>query len=148
MLKDVVQKQMVDAMKSGDKDRKRALSLLLAALKNKEIEKRPNFTEQDELDTVAKMAKQVKESIELTPADRVETIKQLESELEVYKKFMPKQMTEEEIKKIIVEVIDKLQIKGTAAAKNRGIIMHELMPLVKGRADGKLVNQLLIEYLK
>lgn len=148
MLKEVVQKQMMEAMKEGNKEKKTSLSVLSAALKNKEIEKRSELTEQEEIEVVAKMVKQVNESIETAPADRVETIEKLQRELEVYKQFMPEQMSEAEIKETIEGVLDKLGLLGTATPKNKGAIMKELMPLVKGKADGKLVNNLLAEYLK
>lgn len=148
MLKEVVQKQMVEAMKEGNKEKKTSLSVLSAALKNKEIEKRSELTEQEEVEVVAKMVKQVNESLETAPADRVEIIEKLKRELEVYKQFMPEQMTEEKIKETIEVVLDKLGLLGNATPKNKGAIMKELMPLVKGKADGKLVNTLLGEYLK
>lgn len=148
MLKEVVQKQMVEAMKEGNKEKKTSLSVLSAALKNKEIEKRSELTEQEEIEVVAKMVKQVNESLETAPADRVETIEKLQRELEVYKQFMPEQMGEDKIKETIEVVLDKLGLLGTATPKNKGAIMKELMPLVKGKADGKLVNTLLGEYLK
>lgn len=148
MLKELVQKQMMEAMKAGDKEKKTSLSVLSAALKNKEIEKRSELTEQEEVEVVAKMVKQVNESIETAPADRVETIEKLKRELEVYKQFMPEQMSEAEIKETIEKVLDKLGLAGSATPKNKGAIMKELMPLVKGKADGKLVNNLLAEYLK
>ena len=147
MLKETVQKQMMAAMKEGNKEKKTSLSVLLAALKNKEIEKRSELTEQEENEVVAKMVKQVNESIEAAPTDRVDTIEKLKRELELYKQFMPEQMTEGEIKEIIELVLDKLGLTGNVTNKNKGAIMKELMPLVKGKADGKLVNSLLSGYV-
>lgn len=147
MLKETVQKQMMAAMKEGNKEKKTSLSVLLAALKNKEIEKRSELTEQEENEVVAKMVKQVNESIETAPTDRVDTIEKLKRELELYKQFMPEQMTEGEIKEIIELVLNKLGLTGNVTNKNKGAIMKELMPLVKGKADGKLVNGLLSGYL-
>lgn len=150
MLKDTVQKMMVDAMKAGDKELKTTLAGVKSALMNKEIELRgkKDMDTEAEIEVINKLVKQVKESIETAPADRVETIEKLKKELSVYEQFLPEQMTEEEIKDTIEKVLDKLELLGSATAKNKGVIMKELMPLVKGKADGKLVNTLLGEYLK
>lgn len=149
MLKETVQKQMIDAMKAGDKDRKQALSNIVAALKNKEIELRGKgeMNEQAEIDVIAKLVKQVKESIETCPKNRVAMLNSLNNELKIYEEFMPAQMTEEEIKNTIKELVNRLGITGTAAAKAKGMVMMELMPIVKGKADGKLVNKLVTELL-
>lgn len=149
MLKETVQKQMIDAMKSGNKERKQALSNIKAALTNKEIELRGKgeMNEVAEIEAVTKLVKQVKESIETCPKDRIETLNALKKELAVYEEFMPAQMSEDEIKNTLMSVIDKLGIAGNATAKNKGMIMMTLMPLVKGKADGKLVNKIVTDYL-
>lgn len=149
MLKETVQKQMIDAMKSGNKERKQALSNVKAALTNKEIELRGKgeMNEVAEIEAVTKLVKQVKESIETCPKDRIETLNALKKELAVYEEFMPAQMSEDEIKNTLMSVIDKLGIAGNATAKNKSMIMMTLMPLVKGKADGKLVNKIVTDYL-
>lgn len=149
MLKDTVQKMMVDAMKNGDKELKTVLGGIKSALMNKEIELRgkKEMDEEAEIEVINKLVKQVKESIDTAPADRVETIERLTRELKVYEQFLPEQMSEVEINATIEKVLDKLGILGSATSKNKGAIMKELMPLVKGKADGKLVNQLLSGYL-
>lgn len=149
MLKETVQKQMIDAMKSGNKERKQALSNIKAALTNKEIELRGKgeMNEVAEIEAVTKLVKQVKESIETCPKDRIETLNALKKELAVYEEFMPAQMSEDEIKNTLMSVIDKLGIAGNATAKNKSMIMMTLMPLVKGKADGKLVNKIVTDYL-
>ncbi len=149
MLKEKVQKLMVEAMKEGNKERKQALSNIKAALTNKEIECRGKceFNETSEIEAVTKLAKQVRESIEMCPADRVETLAQLKAELAVYEEFLPKQMDETEIRSTIDGVLQELGITN-ATNKDKGQIMKVLMPMVKGKADGKLVNTVLGTYLK
>ena len=149
MLKEKVQKLMVEAMKEGNKERKQALSNIKAALTNKEIECRGKceFNETSEIEAVTKLAKQVRESIETCPTDRVETLEQLKAELAVYEEFLPKQMDEAEIKATIEGVLTELSIT-EPTNKDKGRIMKELMPKVKGKADGKLVNTILGTYLK
>ncbi len=139
---DVVRAEMVAAMKAGDKERKDVLSLLLSALKNKAIDKRADLTEEEENQVVLKEIKQVSETLELTPADREDIITQCKFRIGVLNEFAPKMMDTDEIKAIITEVLASLSID-TPTGKDKGRIMKELMPKVKGKADGKLVNAVL-----
>ena len=139
---DVVRAEMVTAMKAGDKERKDVLSLLLAALKNKAIDKREDLTEEEENQVVLKEIKQVSETLELTPADREDIITQCKFRIAVLNEFAPKMMDADEIKAIITEVLASLAIE-QPTGKDKGRIMKELMPKVKGKADGKLVNDIL-----
>ena len=137
-----VRKAMVEAMKAKDKDRKDTLSMLLAAMKNKAIDKRADLTEEEEIQVVLKEIKQTKESLELTPADRTELIEDYKKRLAVLEEFAPKMMDADEIKAVISGVLADLGIDAPTG-KDKGRIMKELMPKVKGKADGKLVNELL-----
>ncbi|MBQ2986911.1 MAG: GatB/YqeY domain-containing protein [Tyzzerella sp.] len=136
-----VRKAMVDAMKAKDKDTKDALSALLTALKNKAIDKRADLTEEEETQVIMKEIKQTKESLEMTPADRTELIEEFKKRIAVLEQFAPKMMDADEIKAIISGVLAELGID-TPTAKDKGRIMKELMPKVKGKADGKLVNEI------
>lgn len=138
---DEVRAAMVAAMKAKDKERKDSLSMLLSALKNKAIDKREDLTEAEENEVIAKEIKQTTDTLELAPADREDIKEQCSKRIAVYKEFAPAQMGEAEIKATIQTIIDKLGITAPTG-KDRGAIMKELMPLTKGRADGKLVNQL------
>mgnify|MGYP000081470175 CR=1 FL=1 len=138
---DVVRKAMVEAMKAKDKARKDSLSMLLSALKNAEIDKREPLTEEEENAIVKKEIKQTKETLEMTPADRAEIIAECRARIAVLEEFAPKMMDEEEIKTVISSVLSDLELT-TPTAKDKGKIMKELMPKVKGKADGKLVNEL------
>jgi len=138
---EIVRAEMVTAMKAGDKGRKDALSALLAALKNVAIDKRADLTEEEENAVVLKEIKQLKETIELTPADRIDIIEECKLRITVLTEFAPQFMSEEEIKQIITEVLAQLQI-AEPKANDKGKIMKELMPRVKGKADGKIVNEL------
>lgn len=136
-----VRKAMIDAMKAKDKDTKDALSALLTALKNKAIDKRADLTEEEETQVIMKEIKQTKESLEMTPADRTELIEELQKRIAVLEQFAPKMMDADEIKAIISGVLADLGIDAPTA-KDKGRIMKELMPKVKGKADGKLVNEI------
>ena len=134
---DVVRAAMVEAMKAKDKERKDSLSMLLSALKNAQIDKREApLTEDEENAIVKKEIKQVKETIETAPADRADIIDEAKKRLAVYQEFAPADMTEDLIRETIAKVLAELGIEAPTA-KDKGKIMKSLMPLVKGKADGK-----------
>ena len=139
---DEVRNEMMQAMKKKDKPRKDSLSMLLAALKNKAIDKREDLTEAEENEVILKEIKQTQETLDLTPADRTDIIEECQGRIAVYQEFAPKMMDEEEIWVVIQEVLKELGIE-TPTNKDKGKIMKQLMPQVKGKADGKLVNQVL-----
>lgn len=143
---DEVRKAMVDAMKAKDKDTKDTLSLLLAALKNKAIDKRADLTEEEEVQVILKEIKQTKESLEMTPSDRTDMIEECKRRLAVLETFAPKMMDADEIKAVVESVLSELGITAPTA-KDKGRIMKELMPKVKGKADGKLVNDIVGSYM-
>lgn len=143
---DEVRKAMVDAMKAKDKDTKDTLSLLLAALKNKAIDKRADLTEEEEVQVILKEIKQTKESLEMTPSDRTDMIEECKRRLAVLETFAPKMMDADEIKAVVGSVLSELGITAPTA-KDKGRIMKELMPKVKGKADGKLVNEIVGSYM-
>lgn len=139
---ELVRNEMVKAMKEKDKPKKETLSLLLAALKNAEIDKMGILSESEEDAVVQKEIKQTKETLDLAPADRTDIIQECKYRIEVLSQFAPKMMTEEEIEVTIAGVLSDLGIENPTK-KEKGKIMKTLMPMVKGKADGKLVNQIL-----
>lgn len=138
---DEVRSAMVAAMKAGDKERKAALSFLLSALKNKAIDKRADLTEEEEVQVIMREVKQTKETLEMTPEDRTEIIDECKKRLAVLEEYAPKMMDEDEIRSIVQGVLTVLGIEDPEA-KDKGKIMKELMPKVKGKADGKLVSEI------
>ena len=139
---DIVRAAMVQAMKNKDKARKDALSMLLSALKNATIDKREDLTDEESDVVIRKEIKQTKETLDTTPADRVEMIEQCKLRISVYEEFVPKMMDASEIDTVISEVLAELGID-SPTGKDKGRIMKVLMPRVKGKADGKLVNEML-----
>ena len=134
---------MVEAMKAKDKERKDSLSMLLSALKNAQIDKREApLTEDEENAIVKKEIKQTKETLELAPADRADIREEAQARLAVYQEFAPEDLTEEQIAEVIKSVLAELGIENPAPS-DKGKIMKTLMPKVKGKADGKVVNQVL-----
>ena len=139
---DTVRAAMMQAMKDKDKARKDALSLLLSALKSKAIDKRADLTEEEENAVVFREIKQAQETVDTTPADRTEIIEEAKLRIRVYSDFVPRLMDEEEILAVIREVLTELGIE-QPSTKDKGRIMKTLMPRVKGKADGGLVNKVL-----
>ena len=138
---DEVRSAMVQAMKAGDKQTKETLSMLLAALKNKAIDKRADLTEEEETQVVLKEIKQTKETLEMTPPDRTEIIEECNHRLAVLEQYAPQMMDEAQIQEVIQATLAELGIDAPTA-KDKGRIMKTLMPKVKGKADGKLVSDL------
>lgn len=144
---DEVRADMVKAMKAGDKEAKDTLSLLLAALKNKAIDKRADLTPEEETQVVLKEIKQTKETLELTPEHRTDIIEECKKRLAVLESYAPKMMDADEIDAVISETLTELEIDAPTG-KDKGKIMKVLMPKVKGKADGKLVNELLMKRMQ
>ena len=144
-LMDDVRAGMMAAMKNKDKVRKDALSALLSAMKSKAIDNKGELSEDDAIAVVAREIKQLKETMDTAPEAYVEIKEECAAKIAVLSEFMPKQMDVEEIKEVIAGVLAQLGLE-KPEAKQKGIIMKNLMPLVKGKADGKLVNEVLATF--
>lgn len=138
-----IRAEMIAALKRGDKEAKQVYSNILDAL-NKEAKALlvTELTPEQEVTVIKRMVKQISDSIDTCPADREETLAKLKFERDIIVSYMPKQMSEDEINAVISETLAELGID-TPTNKDKGKIMKVLMPKVKGKADGKLVNQLL-----
>ena len=143
---DEVRADMGKAMKAKDKDTKETLSMLLAALKNKAIDKRADLTQEEETQVILKEIKQTKETLDMTPADRTEIIEECNKRLAVLEQYAPKMMDEAEIKEVVASVLAEMGLDAPTA-KDKGKIMKNLMPKVKGKADGKLVNEIVSAFM-
>ncbi|MCX6834693.1 MAG: GatB/YqeY domain-containing protein [candidate division Zixibacteria bacterium] len=140
-----VDKEMIKALKGGDKDRLTVLRGLKSDLKYKKIEVGAELTDEQALETLASAAKKRRESIEQFRAGgREDLVKNEEFELEVISSYLPKQLTEEELRQMAETAIKEV---GADSPKQMGLVMKALMPKIKGRADGKLVNRLISELL-
>lgn len=144
---ETVRAAMVAAMKAQNKPRKNALSMLLSALKNAEIDKREPLTEDEANVVVKKEIKQTQETYDTAPADRQDIRDEAAVRLAVYKEFAPADMSAEQIREVIAQVLAELNIEAPTV-KDKGAIMKVLMPRVKGKADGKVVNETLASMMK
>ncbi|MEW6171425.1 MAG: GatB/YqeY domain-containing protein [Candidatus Omnitrophota bacterium] len=135
-----------EAMKTKDTIKVSILSFLRSELNYAAIEKqKKNLDDQDVLSVIRKQIKQHQDSIEqFQKGNRADLVEKEKKELEILKSYMPQEMPQEEIKKLIEETISAT---GASEMKDMGRLMKELMPKLGGRADGKLVNDLIKERL-
>lgn len=138
-----VQKEMVQALKDKKPERKSTLSMLLSALKLAAKDKRSDLTEEEENNIIMKEIKQTKETQDSMP-DNLEVQEECKMKLEILNEFAPKLMSEEEIIAAIDKVLKDLDLENPTPA-DKGKIMKNLMPIVKGKSDGGLVNKLVSE---
>lgn len=145
MLKNNLEQQMKEALKAGDQIRLSTLRLLLAAIKNEEIAQSREVTDEDVVTVVRRQMKQRRESVEaFRQAGREELARKEEAELAILNTFVPQQLSEEEIRQIVKEVLDQLP---ETERNNFGRVMGATMSKVKGKADGNLVAKVVKELL-
>jgi hypothetical protein len=141
--KEKIGEALKEAMKSKDNALRDTIRLLQAAFKQVEVDTRKDLTEDGEMDILLKEAKKRRESIEeLSKAGR-DTAEEV-YELGVIESFLPKQMSEAEIRELVKAAIAET---GATTQKDMGKVMGKLNPTVKGKADGKLVSQIVKESL-
>jgi len=136
---------MKDAMKSNDKLRLSAIRMMRSAVKNKEIEVRRTLSDEDVIRVIQGMVRKGEESLEqFEKGGRADLVEKEKKEIEILKSFLPQALGQEEILKIIDECIQETQ---ASSLKDLGKVMKSIMPKLGGKADGKLINQLVKEKL-
>ena len=141
-----IQSDMYQAMKSGEKETANTLRNVLAKLKDKQIEKRTDLTQEEEIKTLQTLVKQRKESIDLyQKGGRDELVDQEPKEMDIINSYLPKMMDDEKIKEIVESVIKDT---GASSMADMGKVMPEVMKLGKGLIDGKTAQQFVSEQLK
>lgn len=137
---------MKQALRDGQKFRLTTIRLIRAAIKNQEIELRRPLIDNELLDVISREVKQRRDSLqEFDRAGREDLVQNVKAELEIISEYLPQQLNEEEIKAIVVQTI---QETGASSKADMGKLMGALMPKVKGRADGKLVNGIVQQFLQ
>ncbi|MFD1425661.1 uncharacterized protein YqeY [Kroppenstedtia sanguinis] len=145
-LMEQLNQDMKTAMKNKDKTALTIIRMVRSSIKNREIELKHPLTEEEVLDVVTKELKQQKDSLqEFEQAGREDLAQKARDEIAVLEKYMPEQLTEAELKKIVQEAIAST---GAVSKADMGKVMKAVMPQVKGRADGKWVNRLVQEGLQ
>ena len=133
------------ALRSGDKLRVSVIRLLMALIKNREVEKRGPLTDAEVLQAIVASCKQRQEAIEqYGRGGRQDLVGKESAELEILQSYLPKPLTSEELQAMVLEAIREVQ---ATSLKEMGKVMGVLMPRVTGRADGKVVNTLVREAL-
>ena len=142
MLMERIDLDLKTAMKDKDEARLGTIRMLKAAIKNKEIEKKvKSLPESDLLEVIQKQVKQRRDSIaDFEKANRQDLVKKEASEIKVLEQYLPKPLTEAELKAVIQKAV---QAVGAKTKADMGKVMKEVMPQVTGKADGKQVNQIL-----
>ena len=139
-LREKIDADTKEALKSGAKDKVSTLRMLNAALKNKQIDKRRPLNEEEVIETVRSLIKQRKDSIEMfAKGGRQDLVDKETAEVAVLETYLPQQLAREELEAMVRDAISQT---GAQGARDMGKVMKALIPMVGGRADGKLVSEL------
>lgn len=135
---ETLQKDMIAAMKAKDKEKKDSIATLVSAVKKAGIDAgcREDIPEDMVNQAILKELKSVKEQIDTCPADRTDLLEQYRKRYELYQAYAPAMMSAEEVETYLTEKFAEV-----LATKNKGQIMKTVMPELKGKADGKVINQ-------
>lgn len=145
-LQEKLQEDLKAAMKSKDSRRLSVIRLAKAAIKNTEIAKKKELGDDEVLEVLNREVKQRRDAIpEFQKGNRPDLVESLEAEIAILMEYLPRQMSEEEIRQAAKEAVAAV---GAKDARDMGKVMGALMPKVKGKADGRLVNQVVKELLQ
>lgn len=142
---ETLQKDMVTAMKARNKARKDSISSLVSAIKKAAIDEgcRDDIKEELVNRIIMKELKTVKEQIDSCPADRTDLLEEYQERFNVINEYAPAMMNKDEVKTFIEE-----KFADVIASKNKGMIMKSVMPELKGKADGKVINEVVGEFCR
>ncbi len=145
-LKEKLLEDMKVAMREKDTVKKDTVQLVRAAVLQIEKDKKITLDDEGILDIISKEVKRRRDSIpDYEKGERQDIIKVIKSEIEILLKYLPQQLTEEELEVIIKKAVDDT---GASSMKDIGKIMQEVMPKVKGKADGRMINQIIKKLLE
>jgi uncharacterized protein YqeY len=145
-LKQQIQADVAKAMRSGETQLRDVLRLLLAAIKQVEVDGRQTLDDEGVQSVLRKEIKQRQESIaDFEKAGRAADVQQLQTEMDIISAYLPQMLSRAEIETVAAAVIAEL---GVSDSKSMGQVMSRLMPRLKGRADGRLVNEVVRTLLK
>jgi len=144
-LKQKLTDDLKQAMKSGDEVRRSVIRLLMAAIKNAEIARQASLEDADIFGIIAKEIRQRKESIEaFKQGNRQDLVAREEAELAILEKYLPQQVTREEIVEVARRIIEEVGAEGPG---DKGKVMPKIIAQLKGRADGREINAVVTELL-
>ena len=145
-LKQKLQEDLKSSMKNKDTNKKSVITLIRASIKQYEVDNRVELGDEEITDLIAKQLKQTRDSRdEFAKAGREDLVEKADAEIEILKEYLPLQLSEEELNEIVISTISEV---GATSMKDMKNIMSSIMPKVKGRADGKLINELVKKNLQ
>ena len=145
-LKDILAEDLKESMKSKNKVKKNVVTMVRAAIKQREVDERIELGDADIIDIIAKQVKQKRDSIEeFQKGNRQDLIDLTNEEIKILLDYLPPQLSEDELEKIVKDALNETQAQ---TKKDLGKLMAVIMPKVKGKADGKQVNQIVAKYLQ
>jgi uncharacterized protein YqeY len=145
-LKEVLQQDLKTAMKEKDSLRKNVIIMTRAGILQIEKDKKIDMDDEGVIEVIAKGAKQRKDAIpEYEKGNRLDIVESLQKEIDILMSYLPQQLSDDEVSRIVSDTIVEV---GAQSAKDMGRVMSALMPKVKGRADGKLVNIIVKQQLQ
>jgi len=144
-LEEIIFNDMKKALKGNEKLKLSTLRLIRAAIKNAEISKKDKLTEDEVIGIIANNLKKLEESLDIfIKSQRLELAEKAKKEIKIVKKYLPEQLSDEEVGKIVKDTIKKYGFKGL---QDIGPAMREIIPQLKGKADGKIVNKMVRDLL-
>ncbi|MBU5455498.1 hypothetical protein EDD65_102115 [Keratinibaculum paraultunense] len=134
------------SMKNKETIRKNTITMVRAAIKQKEVDERKQLGDEEIIDIISKQLKEKKNAIEdFKRGERQDLVELTQKEMDILLEYLPEQLTEEKIEEIVVKTIDEI---GAETMKDMGLVMKSVMPKVKGRADGNTVSEIVKKHLK
>lgn len=144
-LKEKLMEDLKASMKNKDKVRKNTVTMIKAAVTQMEVDNRVALTDDDVIGIIAKQVKQKKDSIDdFKAGNREDLVTLTEEEIAILTEYLPEQLSLEALEEIVVNAIKETNAQ---TKKDMGKIMGKIMPLIKGKADGKQVNEIVSKYL-
>ena len=145
-MKERLMEDLKYSMKNKDTIRKNTITMIRAAIKQKEVDDKVELDDDGIIEIISKQLKEKKNAIEdFKKGQRQDLVEQTEKEMEILLEYLPKQLSEDEIREIVADTIKEVN---ATSMKDMGLVMKSVMPKVKGRADGNTVNKIVREILK
>ena len=145
-LKEQLTADMKEAMKNKEKERLAVIRMVRGAIRQQEIDGQKELGEEDVIAVISKEVKMRRDSIEeFQKGGREDLVEKTQAEIDVLLPYLPAQLSEDEVRELVKAAVEQ---SGAATPKDMGKVMGVLMPKVKGRADGKMVNTIVKSFLQ
>ena len=145
-LKEKLMEDLKNSMKNKDTVRKNVVTMVRASIKQREVDERIELSDEDIIDIISKQVKEKRDVIEdFKKGGREDLVALTNKEIEILLEYLPKQLSEEDVEKIVRETITEI---GAKSIKDMGMVMKSVLPKIKGKSDGSLVNKIARKYLE